>query len=84
MNEEKILQKLVSAARGDGPPPVDVADSVLEDLADSGGTRNVLLWFFTAASSAAAAIITVLATRASVPHTEVARALFGSISAAIP
>ncbi len=57
MNEEKLLRKLASAARGDQPPPIDVAEWVMDDLARARRPGNALLWVFTAASSAAAAII---------------------------
>ncbi len=61
MNEERILNKLVSAARPDAPPRIDVTGRVLAGLAPAGEPRNLLLWLFTAGSSAAAAAVTVLA-----------------------
>lgn len=61
MNEERILKKLVSAARPDAPPRIDVTGRVLAGLPAAGEPRNVLLWLFTAASSAAAAAVTLLA-----------------------
>ncbi len=63
MNEEQILKKLASAARGDGPPRIDVAERVLADLAVAGEPRNLLLWVFTATSAAAASVVAVLALR---------------------
>ena len=63
MREERILRKLASAARADGPPRIDVADWVVDDIAAAIEPRRLLLWAFTGVSSAAASIVTILAVR---------------------
>ena len=63
MREERILRKLASAARADGPPRIDVADWVVADIAAAVEPKRLLLWVFTGVSCAAASIVTILAVR---------------------
>ena len=58
MNEERVLKKLATAARADGPGRIDVADAVLDRLAGRGAPQGVLVWAYTAA------VLTLLAVRA--------------------
>ena len=64
MNEERVLKKLATAARADGPGRIAGADAVLDRLAGRGAPQGVLVWAYTAATSAAAAVLTLLAVRA--------------------
>lgn len=60
MNEELLLQKLAGASRGQGPPALDVADSVLASLRVRRQSSRMVVWFATAAS-VAAMLLAVLA-----------------------
>jgi len=57
------FRKLVTAAREDSPPLVDVSQSVVRDLGLSKRPRNVLPWIFAAVTSASAAAIIAIAVR---------------------
>lgn len=61
MNAERTLERLVSLAKGDGPPLVDVTDAVAARLPAARASRDLLPWIFTAVSSAAAAAVTIIA-----------------------
>lgn len=63
MNEERILQNLAAAARGDGPPAVDVADRVVASLRIRRKQSRLVVWFATGAA-AAAMVVAVLAVQA--------------------
>ena len=61
MNEEKILQGLVSKSRGDNPPLIDVTQRVLAQIQIAPPRRNLLLWAYAAVSSVAAVFVVALA-----------------------
>ena len=57
------FRKLVTAARADRPPLVDVSQSVVRDIGLGRSPRNVLPWIFAAVTSASAAAIVAIAVR---------------------
>ena len=61
MDEDRILKTLASAAGGDQPPLVDVADRVLATIAVPRAANNVVLWAYTGLSSLAAAAAVLVA-----------------------
>ena len=63
MKEDRILRELSTAARADGPPPIDVAEAVLTRVTAGAGHRDARLWMFASLSSAAAVVMTVAALR---------------------
>jgi len=64
VNEENILRKLASAARGDAPPATDVRAGVLRQVAAIEQPSSLLLWSLTAAAAAAAVVVSALAAHA--------------------
>jgi len=79
MNQQDTFEKLVTAARADSPPLVDVSKSVLRDVGAKRKSRDVLPWIFAAVSSATAAAIIAIAVRVMVARQDVGAGLIDSI-----
>ena len=84
MNEEQILQGLVSKSRGDNPPLIDVTHRVLAQIQIAPSRRNLLLWAYAAAASVAAVFVTALAVQALMEQGEIAIELMPSMMAGMP
>jgi len=80
MNEERILRKLVSAARGDGPPLVDVSTRLALGRPARLQAGNVLLWAFSAMASAAAAVVVAMAIHMLLEQQDPVAEFLGSVS----
>jgi len=62
MDRQETFRMLVTTARNDSAPLVDVSQSVVRDLGLTPQRRNVLPWIFAAITSvSAAAIVTIAA-----------------------
>lgn len=79
MNEEQILRKLASAARGDRPPLIDVSGQVLGRIGAAPAPRNLVLWLFSGVSSVAAAVVVALAINAAPARPDAFAELVGSV-----
>ena len=66
MNEERVINLLARAARGDGPPVIDLAGRIVARLPAARRRTDPVLWIFTAASGLAAAAAIVAAML--IPH----------------
>ncbi|MBT3201563.1 MAG: hypothetical protein HN350_16800 [Phycisphaerales bacterium] len=79
MNQQDTFQKLVTAARDDSPPLVDVSQSVVRSVGAGRKSRDVLPWIFAAVSSATAAAIITIAVRVMIARQSVSAGLIDSI-----
>ena len=79
MNEERILRKLASAARGDRAPLIDVSERVLGRIGAAPAPGSLLLWLFSGVASAAAAIVVAFAVRAAPARPDAFADVIGSV-----
>jgi hypothetical protein len=79
MDQQETFRKLVTAARDDSPPLVDVSKSVLQDIGIARKPRDVVSWVFAAATSAAAAAIITIAVRVLIARQDVGAGLIDSL-----
>ncbi len=79
MDRQETFEKLVTAARADSAPLVDVSQSVVRDLGLAPKRRNVLPWIFAAITSASAAAIIAIAARVFVARQNAGAGLIDSL-----
>jgi len=83
MDKRETFRKLLTAARDDPPPLVDVSDVVLERIGAGTRRRDLLPWIFAATTSAAAAAILAIALRVLIARQHAGFGLFDSIFSVI-
>lgn len=74
-NDRMTFSALASQARADSPPAVDVAEAVLDRIAEP--RRDVLLWVFSGLSAAAAMVVAIMAVRVILMRLDAIPALAG-------
>ena len=80
MNEIDFISKLSRAARGEAPPTVDVAQSVVADIRSHSEPADTRIWGAAAAvSSLAASVVAVVALRILLTHMDPLQGLFNPI-----
>ena len=79
MDRQETFRKLVSTARDDSPPLVDVTQSVLRDIGAGRKSGDLLPWIFAAATSAAAAAIIAIAVRILIARQDAGAGLIDSL-----
>jgi len=79
MDKQQTFQKLLTAARDDSPPLIDVSGRVLKEIGASPKRRDLLPWIFAAATSAAAAAIVAIALRVLIARQNAGFGVFDSI-----
>ncbi|MDP6045540.1 MAG: hypothetical protein QGH94_12110 [Phycisphaerae bacterium] len=79
MDRQETFRRLVTAARDDAPPLVDVSQSVVRDIGLGRKSRNLLPWIFAAVTSASAAAIIAIAARVFIARQNAGAGLIDSL-----